>query len=102
MEDSSSVSFADETVVQAVAELPLLSEELEERPSGPRDSDEPTRGGMCGSIELHFLLVPFGLEAEGIEEPGEVKRKTVSARGSDPPATPNGTKFPEKLNALEE
>ena len=41
IDDSSSVSLADDIVVQAVAELPLLSEELDERPS-PRDNVEPT------------------------------------------------------------
>lgn len=41
IEDSSSVSLAEDIVVHAVAELPLLSEELDERPS-PRDNEEPT------------------------------------------------------------
>lgn len=41
IEDSSSVSLAEDIVVQAVAELPLLSEELDERPS-PRDNVDPT------------------------------------------------------------
>lgn len=58
IEDSSSVSLAEDIVVQAVAELPLLSEELDERPS-PRDNDEPTCWQTDGSIKLHFRLVPF-------------------------------------------
>lgn len=41
IEDSSSVSLAEDTVVQAVAELPLLSDELDERPSSPDGNDEP-------------------------------------------------------------
>lgn len=41
IEDSSSFSLAEDVVVQAVAELPLLSEELDGRPS-PRDNVEPT------------------------------------------------------------
>lgn len=41
IDDSSSTSLAEDTAVQAAAELPLLSEELVERPS-PSDKDEST------------------------------------------------------------
>lgn len=58
MEDSSSVSFAEEMFVQAVAELPLLSEEQGERPS-PRKSEEPSSRPMGPSVTFHFLLFPF-------------------------------------------
>lgn len=57
IEDSSSVSLAEDIVVQAVAELPLLSEELVERPS-PRDSEESTCSVKDPPIELHFRLIP--------------------------------------------
>lgn len=58
IEDSSSVSFAEDIVVQAVAELPLLSSELDERPS-PRDNEEPTCWPVDPSMKPHFLLIPF-------------------------------------------
>lgn len=61
IEDSSSVSLAEDIVVQTVAELPLLSEELGEWPS-PRDSEEPTCWFNDPSITPHFRLVPFGLD----------------------------------------
>lgn len=101
IEDSSSASLAEDIVVQAVAELPLLSEELDERPSSPRDKDESTCGQRDGSIKLHFRLVPFGLDIKGIDELGEVRRKIVSARVSAPP-TPNCIELPKILNAFEE
>ncbi|TKY60686.1 hypothetical protein E2542_SST17785 [Spatholobus suberectus] len=41
IDDSSSISLAEDIAVQAAAELPLLSEELVERPS-PRDKEEST------------------------------------------------------------
>lgn len=52
-DDSSSVSLAEDIGVQAVVELPLLSEELEEWPN-PRDNEEPT-----GSIGFRLRLIPF-------------------------------------------
>jgi hypothetical protein len=58
IEDSSSASLAEDIVVQAVAELPLLSEELDEQPS-PRDNEEPTSWPMNPSVNPHFLLIPF-------------------------------------------
>jgi hypothetical protein len=58
IEDSSSVSLAEDIAVQAVAELPLLSEELEERRS-PRDSEEPTFRPMDPSIKFRFRLIPL-------------------------------------------
>ena len=58
IEDSSSFSLAEDMAVQAVAELPLLSEELVERPS-PRDREEPTLWPMHLSTKSHFLLVPL-------------------------------------------
>ena len=77
IEDSSSFSLAEDIVVQAVAELPLLSEELDERPS-PRDSEEPTCWPLVPSIKLHFLLTPFDAVKSGIEELGESSRRIVS------------------------
>jgi len=61
IEDSSSVSLAEDIVVQAVAELPLLSEELDEQPS-PRDNEEPTSWPMDPSTKPHFLLIPFEVD----------------------------------------
>ena len=61
IEDSSSASLAEDVVVQAVVELPLLSEELEARPS-PRDNDDPTCSLMDPSIKLHFRLIPFDVD----------------------------------------
>lgn len=59
IDDSSSVSLAEDIAVQAVAELPLLSDELEHRPS-TRDSGEPTCCcSIAPSIELHLRLRPF-------------------------------------------
>lgn len=55
IEDSSSVSLADD-IVQAVAELPLLSDELEDRPS-PRDNEEPWVNEPL--IKAHLRLVPL-------------------------------------------
>jgi hypothetical protein len=50
--------LAEDIAVQAVAELPLLSEELEERRS-PRDSEEPTFRPMDPSIKFRFRLIPL-------------------------------------------
>lgn len=61
IEDSSSVSLAEDIVVQAVAELPLLSDELDEQPS-PRDNEEPTSWSMDPSIIPNFLLIPFEVD----------------------------------------
>lgn len=41
IDDSSSTSLPEDIAVQATAELPLLSDELVERPS-PSDREEPT------------------------------------------------------------
>lgn len=101
IEDSSSASLAEDIVVQAVAELPLLSEELDERPSNPRDNDESTWGQTEGSTKLHFRLVPFELDIKGSEAPGEFRRKIVSARVSTL-ATPKCKELPKTLNAFEE
>lgn len=99
IEDSSSVSFAEDIVVQAVAELPLLSEELVARPR-PRDNEEPTCWPMDPSIKPHFLLTPFAAGMSEIEEPGKSSRKTVSVPYSAP-APPTCTGFPKILNAFE-
>ena len=76
-EDSSSFSLAKDIVVQAVAELPLLSEELDEHPS-LRDNEEPTCWPLVPSIKLHFLLTPFDAVKSGIEELGESSHRIVS------------------------
>lgn len=100
IEDSSSVSLAEDIVVQAVAELPLLSDELDEQPS-PRDNEEPTSWSMDPSIIPNFLLIPFEVDMYGIEEPGESSRKSVSVPY---PATVPTTcpEFPKILNGFEE
>ena len=77
IEDSSSFSFAEDIVVQAVAELPLLSEELDERPS-TRDKEEPTCWPLVPSMKLHFRLIPFDAIKSGTKEQGESSRKIVS------------------------
>jgi hypothetical protein len=99
IEDSSSVSMAEDIDVQAVAELPLLSEELEERPS-PRDSEEPTFWPMDPLIKFHFRLIPFEEKPDGTEDPGESRRKTVSAQYLVP-AAPTDNELPKILNAFE-
>lgn len=61
IDDSPSVSLAEDIAVQAVAELPLLSEELEHQPS-PRDSGEPTCcSSIVPSVEFLLRLTPCGI-----------------------------------------
>lgn len=63
IDDSTSVSLAEDIAVQAVAEaaeLPLLSDELDERPS-PRRSEGPMRP-VFPSLQPHFLFTPFDVE----------------------------------------
>lgn len=82
IEDSSSVSFAEETVVHAVAELPLLSEELGEWPS-PRLNGNRHCWFTGPSIKLHLRLISFEADKWDIEEPWESmesSRKVVSAK----------------------
>lgn len=76
MDDSSSVSLAEDVVVQAVRELPLLSEELEGRPS-PRDKGEPTCWLMEPSIIFHLRFTPFEADKRQ-SEAGESSGKMVS------------------------
>lgn len=60
IDDSASVSLAEDMAVQAVAEaaeLPLLSDELDERPS-PRCSEGPMRP-VFPSLQPHFRFSPF-------------------------------------------
>lgn len=58
IEDSASVSLAEEIVVHAVAELPLLSDELDERCS-PRHSEESTYNPIFPPLQPHFRFIPF-------------------------------------------
>lgn len=58
IEDSSSFSFADDIVVQAVAVLPLLSDELDDLPR-PSDSEEPTCWPSDPSTRFHLRLTPL-------------------------------------------
>lgn len=58
IEDSTSVSLAEEIAVHAVPELPLLSDELDER-CNPRHNAGLTNWPMFPSLQPHFLFIPF-------------------------------------------
>lgn len=77
IEDSSSVSLAEDMVVHPVAELALLSEELGELPS-QRDNGNPACMSIDPFTELHFLLTPCDELKEGFKEPGKSNLSVVS------------------------
>lgn len=58
IDDSSSVSLADDMLVHPVAELALLSEELGEWPND-RLNGNPGCISLDPLTEPHFLLIPF-------------------------------------------
>lgn len=99
IDDSSSVSLAEDVVVQAVPELPLLSEELEGRPS-PRDREEPTCQLMESSIIFLLRLTPFEADKRR-SEAGESSCKMGSAIYLTPVPWAGG-KLPNVLKVFEE
>lgn len=94
------MSLAEDIVVQAVPELPLLSEELDALPS-PRVNEDPTCRPADESIRHHFRLVPFELDMKGTEKSEELSRKVVSVQHSAL-LPPTCIELPKILNAFEE
>jgi len=60
IEDSASVSLDEDTAVQTVAELPLLSDELEERPK-PKHNEGSTSKPVFPPFQPHFRFTPFDI-----------------------------------------
>lgn len=69
IEDSASVSLAEETAVQPVAELPLLSDELDERWPSPRCNEGSTCRRMFSSLQPHLRFIPFDVGERWTEDP---------------------------------
>jgi hypothetical protein len=88
IEDSSSVSLAEDIEVHAVAVLPLLSDELDEWPRR-RPNEDFTCRFTGSSTKLNFRLTPFGEDGKKVARPDESSRKVGSAQyttlSPDPP-----------------
>lgn len=100
IDDPSSVSLAEDTVVHAVAELPLLSEELEQRPN-PRHNGNSICCSKDPPDKLHFLLIPLEADKPAeTEELGKSRRNVVSAQPDAVPAPPTWTVLLRFLNVV--
>lgn len=75
-EEDSSISLAEEIEVHAVAELPLLSEELDEWPRQRHNEDSCSPAEP--SIKFHFLLMPFEAEMKWFGKVQVLRHKLVS------------------------
>lgn len=60
IEESASVSLDEDTAVQTVAELTLLSDELEERPK-PRHNEGSTYKPRFPPFQPRFRFTPFDI-----------------------------------------